>query len=104
MSREKPIQRSVTISDQAWAATMGYAAQHSMKASAVCEQVMRQYLEADESPAVQSRNGALDTRKRSIHISQPTWVAMMSKKVLVRRSISTILEQQLRQLVGLPNG
>ncbi|MGB1250747.1 MAG: hypothetical protein ACPG8W_09065 [Candidatus Promineifilaceae bacterium] len=104
MTREKPIQRSVTISDQAWAATMAYAAEHSMKASAVCEQVMQNYLDSAEPPFVVARAESLNTRKRSIHISQPTWVAMMSKKVFVRRSISTILEQLLRQQVGLPAG
>ena len=83
---------------------MAYAAQQGMNASAICEQVMQQYLNEADPPTVAARAGSLNTRKRSIHISQPIWIGMMSRKVMVRRSISTILEQLLRQEIGLPTG
>ena len=100
----KPVQHSVKLSDEAWAATLERAELESTTASEICERLLKHYLALEEKPLRYALLPDVVTRKRSVHITRPTWAAARAQKVYEQRSISAILEQLLRGYLGLDLG
>lgn len=100
----KPQQRSVKLSDEAWAAALERAELEDTSASEICERLLQHYLALDEKPPRHELAPDAITRKRSVYITKPTWAAARAQKVWERRSISAILEQLLRAYLGLELG
>jgi hypothetical protein len=97
----KPVQRSVVLSDEAWAAALERAELEDTSASEICERLLRHYLALDEKPPQCVLSPEITPRKRSVYITKPTWAAARAQKVWERRSVSAILEQLLRAYLGL---
>jgi hypothetical protein len=100
----KPVQRSVKLSDEVWAATLERAELEGTTASKMCERLLRHYLVLEEKPSRYLLASGAVRRKRSVYVSRPIWAAAKAQKVQERRSISDILEQLLRGYLGLDLG
>ena len=94
-------QHSVTLSDEAWAATLERAVLEETTASEICERLLVHYLNLESKPAPYTLPDHILTHKRSVHITKQTWAAATVCKVSEKRSISAILEQLLRAYTGL---
>ena len=97
----KPVQHSVKLTDEAWAATLERAELESTTASEICERLLRHYLVLEEKPPQYLPPSDATRRKRSVYVTRPIWAAAKAQKVQERRSISAILEQLLRGYLGL---
>lgn len=97
----QPVQRSVKLSDAAWAAALERAELEGTTGSEICERLLVHYLSLEEKPPRQKLPSDLVTRKRSVYITGLTWAAAKAQKVHEQRSISAILEQLLRGYLGL---
>jgi hypothetical protein len=100
----EPIQRSVKLPDEVWAATLERAELEATTASEICERLLKHYLALATRPSIQALPATSPTRKRSVYITRPTWAAAKALKVQEHRSISAILEQLLRGYLGLDVG
>lgn len=96
-------QRKAMLTDEVWAALLEQSALEGQSASALCEHVLRHYLNLpdDEKPPVLITGVAQTAVQRTIYIEKTLWVAAKGRKVMERRSISAILEQQLRAYMAL---
>jgi hypothetical protein len=94
-------QRKVMLPDEVWRETMIQGALEDKSASDICEHVLRHYVEtpAPDRPPITIRSAS--GRQRSIYIDKSVWVELSGLKVTEQRSISAILEQQLRAYMGL---
>lgn len=94
-------QRKVMLPDKIWRETMIQAALEDKSASDICEHVLRHYIDTPEAdrPPIRTRNAS--GRQRSVYIDKSVWVELSGLKVTEQRSISAILEQQLRAYMGL---
>ncbi len=99
----KPVQHSVKISDEVWAAASERAELESTTASEICERLLKHYLALEAKPPRYLPPPGV-TRKRSVYVTRLVWAAARSQKVQERRSISIILEQLLRGYLGLDLG
>lgn len=95
-------QHAVVLTDEVWAAAQERAALENTTASAICERVLRHYLDLGEKPPRYDLPDRVPTRQRSIHVRPSTWAAAKAQKVLEGRSVSAILEQLLRAYLGFP--
>lgn len=102
--QEKPIQHSVKLSDEAWAATLERAELEYTTASEICARLLQHYLSLAEKPPRYTIPSNVITRKRSVHINRLVWAAAKAQKVYEQRAISDILEQLLRGYLGLDLG
>jgi hypothetical protein len=84
----KPVQHSVKITDEAWAATLERAELESTTASEICERLLKHYLALEEKPPRYLPPPAVARRKRSVYVTRPVWAAAKAQKVQERRSIS----------------
>jgi hypothetical protein len=100
----KPVQHSVKISDEAWAATLERAELESTTASEICERLLKHYLALEAKPPRYLPPSGVARCKRSVYVTRPVWAAARAQKVQERRSISVILEQLLRGYLGLDLG
>lgn len=100
----KPVQHSVKLSDEVWAAALERAELENTTASEICERLLKHYLALEEKPPQYELLSSVDTRKRSVYITRPIWAAARAQKVQERRSVSAILEQLLRGYLGLDLG
>jgi hypothetical protein len=96
-------QRKAMLTDMVWAALLEQSALEDTSASALCEYVLRHYLNLpdDEKPPILIASVAQTAVQRTIYIKKPLWATAKGRKVMERRSISAILEQQLRAYMGL---
>jgi hypothetical protein len=94
-------QRKVMLPAEVWRETMIQAALEDKSASDICEYVLRHYVEIPDSdrPPIMIRSAS--GRQRSIYIDKSVWVELSGLKVTEQRSISAILEQQLRAYMGM---
>jgi hypothetical protein len=94
-------EHKVVLPDEVWSETLIQATLEQKTASAICEYVLRHYvnLPAEERPPIRLTTGS--GRQRSIYIEQPVWIELITLKVKERRPISAILEQQLRAYLGM---
>ncbi|MGH2538063.1 MAG: hypothetical protein ACRDHL_11765 [Candidatus Promineifilaceae bacterium] len=97
----QPIQRSVKLSDEVWAAALERAELEGTSGSEICERLLAYYLALYVKPPGYKLPPGVTTRKRSVYITRPTWAAAKAQKVQERRPISAILEQLLRGYLGL---
>jgi hypothetical protein len=97
-------QRKVMLPDDVWRETMIQAALENKSASDICEQVLRHYADSPETDRPPIQIGRASGRQRSVYIDRSVWAQLSGLKVTERRSISAILEQQLRLYMemGLP--
>ncbi|MCA9991304.1 MAG: hypothetical protein KDE29_09895 [Anaerolineales bacterium] len=100
----KPVQHSVKLTDEAWAATLERAELESTTASEICERLLKHYLALEEKPARYLPPSGVTRRKRSVYVTRPVWAAARAQKVQEQRSVSAILEQLLRGYLGLDLG
>ena len=94
-------QRKVMLPDEVWRETMIQAALENKSASDICEHVLRHYVDTPETDHPPIRTRSASGRQRSIYIDKSVWVQLSGLKVTERRSISAILEQQLRAYMGM---
>ncbi len=94
-------QRSAMLSDEVWAALRRRAVVEHRSASVICEKVLAHYLSLDEKPEKPSTLEDLETRKRSVHVTDPIWSDARAQAVMERRSVSEMLEHLLRAYLGL---
>jgi len=73
-------------------------------ASEICERLLRHYLALEEKPSRYMLPAHVTRRKRSVYVTRPIWAAAKAQKVQEQRSISAILEQLLREYLGLDLG
>jgi len=94
-------QRKVMLSDDVWRETMIQASREDKSASAICEHVLRHYVDTPETdrPPISAKHAS--GRQRSVYIDKSVWVQLSGLKVTEQRSISAILEQQLRTHMGM---
>lgn len=100
----KPVQHSVKLSDEVWAATLERAELERTTASEICERLLKHYLALEEKPPQYVLPSNVTTRKRSVYVTRPIWAAAKAQKVQEQRSISAILEQLLRGYLGMDSG
>ncbi|NKQ35710.1 MAG: hypothetical protein HF973_08860 [Chloroflexi bacterium] len=100
----KPVQHSVKLSDEAWAATLERAELEGTTASEICERLLKHYLALEKKPPRYLLPSGAARRKRSVYVTRPVWAAAKAQKVQERRSVSAILEQLLRGYLGLDLG
>jgi len=98
--RFKPVQRSVVLSDQVWAAARGRAVLEHTSVSKLCERLLNSYLQLKSKPSP-CRLPDLKSKKRSVYLSDLVWAEGREQAVLEDRSISALLEQLLRAYLGL---
>jgi len=94
-------EHKVVLPDEVWSETLIQAILEQTTASAVCEYVMRHYVDLapGERPPILITGGS--GRQRSVYLEQQIWIELINCKVRERRPISAILEQQLRAYLGL---
>jgi hypothetical protein len=88
----------IVLSDETWARTGERAALEEKSASALCEFVLRHYLDlADtQKPPILWRRASPSGRARTVYLDKAIWAEAVGRKVMEGRSISAILEQPLR--------
>jgi hypothetical protein len=62
---------------------------------------MRHYVQLEDKPAIHIHSVA-EGRLHSVFLGKTIWAELMRCRVSEKRSISAILEQQLRAYVALP--
>lgn len=95
------VQRSVVLSDQAWAAARSRAVLEHVSTSELCERLLRAYLDLSDKPAPVLLQLQARPKKRSVHISDLVWAGIREQATLEKRAISDLLEQLLRAYLGL---
>lgn len=93
----------LVLSDEVWARTGERAVLEDKSASDICEFVLRHYLELtdNQKPPVLLRQAPPSGQPRTVYLEKATWAEAVGRKVIERRPISAILEQQLRAYLGL---
>lgn len=94
-------QRKVMLSDDVWRETMIQASLEDKSASDICEHVLRHYVDTSETDRPPISIKRASGRQRSVYIDKSVWVQLSGLKVTEQRSISAILEQQLRAYMGM---
>jgi hypothetical protein len=89
------------LSDDVWRETMIQAAFEDKSASDICEHVLRHYVDTPETDRPPFNIKSASGPQRSVYIDKSVWVQLSGLKVTERRSISAILEQQLRAYMGM---
>ena len=69
----KPVQHSVKLTDEAWAATLERAELESTTASEICERLLKHYLALEEKPSRYLPPSGVTRRKRSVYVTWPVW-------------------------------
>lgn len=94
-------EHKVVLPDDVWSETLIQAHLEQKTASDICEYVLDHYvrLPVGERPAILITGSS--GRRRSIYITQPTWLELIACKVKEQRPISAILDQQLRSYLGM---
>lgn len=94
-------EHKVVLPDEVWSETLIQATLEQTTASAICEYVLRHYVDLapEERSPILIKHGS--GRQRSVYLEQDVWIDLISCKVRERRPISAILEQQLRAYLGL---
>ena len=96
-------QHKLVLSNEVWARTRERSILESKTASDICEYVLRHYLklsDADRPPIVLTQTSE-SGQPRTVYIDKIIWAEAMGLKVVEKRPISAILEQQLRAYLGL---
>jgi hypothetical protein len=89
------------LSDDVWRETMIQAALEDKSASDICEHVLRHYVDTPDTDRPPFNIKSASGPQRSVYIDKSVWVQLSGLKVTERRSISAILEQQLRAYMGM---
>jgi hypothetical protein len=92
-------ERKVLLTDEVWRETMIQAALEDKSASDICEHVLNHYVSLPQKPRIRITH--VDGRQHSVYLDKALWVECVALKVEDGRSISAILEQQLRLYLGL---
>jgi hypothetical protein len=93
-------EHKLKLSDEAWQENMGRAVMEEKPASERCAHVLRHYAALEGKLPVYIRSvpeGSL----HSVFLEKDTWAELMRRRVIEKRPVSTILEQQLRAYLGL---
>jgi hypothetical protein len=94
-------EHKLKLSDEARQENMGRAVIEEKPASERCAHVLRHYVALEDKPPVHSHSvpeGSL----HSVFLEKTTWAELMRCRVIEKRTVSAILEQQLRVYLGLP--
>jgi hypothetical protein len=97
----KPPEHKLKLSDEVWQETMVRAVMEEKPAYEICAYVLRHYADLETKPPARiSRvpEGSL----HSVFLEKPAWAELMRCRVIEKRPVSAILEQQLRAYLGLP--
>lgn len=96
-------QRKAYLSDAVWANVRERAALEEMSATSLCAYVLEHYLGLpEEQRSTEITQVPLPARPRTLYLDKAVWVASVRCSVREGRSVSAILEQQLRKYLGMP--
>jgi hypothetical protein len=93
-------EHKLKLSDEVWQETMVRAVMEEKSASEICAHVLRHYVALEDKPPVHVRSvpeGSL----HSVFLEKTTWAELMRCRIIEKRAVSAILEQQLRAYLGL---
>lgn len=96
-------EHKLILSDEVWEETVVRAAMEETTATAICEHVLQHYVEMgdDIRPPVYIHSGAPNGRLHSVYLDKLTWAELQRRRVIEKRPVSAILEQQLRAYLGM---
>ena len=94
-------EHKLKLSDEVWQETVVRAVMEEMSASEICAHVLRHYVDLANKPPILIRS-TLEGSLHSVFLEKTTWAELMRCRVIEKRPISAILEQQLRAYLGLP--
>jgi hypothetical protein len=94
-------EHKLKLSDEVWQETVVRAVMEEKSASEICAHVLRHYVDLENKPPIRLRS-TLEGNLHSVFLEKTTWAELMRCRVIEKRPISAILEQQLRAYLGLP--
>jgi hypothetical protein len=94
-------EHKLKLSDEVWQETMVRAVMEEKSASEICAHVLRHYVSLEDKPPILIRS-VPEGNLHSVFVDKMTWAELMRCRVIEKRPVSAILEQQLRVYLGLP--
>jgi hypothetical protein len=94
-------EHKLKLSDEVWQETMVRAVLEEKSASEICAHVLRHYVALENKPPVYI-HAVPEGSLHSVFLEKTTWSELMRLRVIEKRPVSAILEQQLRAYLGLP--
>jgi hypothetical protein len=94
-------EHKLKLSDEVWQETLVRAVIEEKSASEICAHVLRHYVALEDKPPVHIFSVA-EGSLHSVFLEKMTWAELMRCRVIEKRAVSAILEQQLRAYLGMP--
>lgn len=101
---DKPKQRSVIITEEAWTALLEHSVRVRQSASLVCRKLLTSYLALQQKPPLYEPDQEWPRARRSVYVPDALWEETRLEMIQQKHSVSKLLEQLIRQHLGLDLG